>query len=48
MRVALESKADGALLDCLHCVLNLEEFSLGRPGYAVQIIESLQHLLSFV
>ena len=48
MRVALESEADGALLDCLHRVLHLEEFSLGRPGDAVQIIESLQHCLSLV
>jgi hypothetical protein len=39
--VGAQSEADGALLDRLHGVLDLEELALRRPGSAVEVVESL-------
>lgn len=33
-----QAEADGALLDCLHRVLHLEQLALGRPGRAVEVV----------
>lgn len=38
-----EAKANGALLDCLHCVFHLEQLALWRPCGAIEVVQSLQH-----